>query len=133
MVGTQFIAAVENTGQTEFLEFMLLGADLTSGQTFTIYDNTLGAGWVITKWSEGSYQFTVNSSKQYVVSATGKYDIYLKFYGPGNDEIYVAKQETTGCENINGVDMELRKVIENGNMYIYFNGRKYNVQGKLVY
>ena len=133
MVGTQFIAAVENTGQTEFLEFMLLGADLTSGQTFTIYDNTLGAGWVITKWSEGSYQFTVNSSNQYVVSATGKYDIYLKFYGPGNDEIYVAKQETTGCENINGVDMELRKVIENGNMYIYFNGRKYNVQGKLVY
>ena len=38
----------------------------------------------------------------------------------------------TGCENVYGTDVELRKVIENGVLFIYRDGKVYNVQGQLV-
>ena len=44
----------------------------------------------------------------------------------------IAYPKATGCENVYGTDVELRKVIENGVLFIYRDGKVYNVQGQLV-
>ena len=132
--GTDFIEATVNPENDQ--ELMALNVALTSGQKFVLYDNVNKAGWVIPNWNEGSYQFAIvkdGENDVYSVTESGVYDFYVHAeYEISKSYIYVAKQTGAGCENIYGNGTELRKVIENGVMYIYRDGKKYSVQGLLV-
>ena len=128
----EFVKATYNEEQTGWKEYKLLDQKLLKDQTFVLYDNTINGGWVVDKWAEGSYVFTITDEK-YVVTEDGLYDIYIKFLGYGDDELFVSRKDIpSGCENIYG-DVEMLKVIENGTMYIYREGKKYTVQGYLVH
>lgn len=85
--------AKHNVNQTEWLEYMLRGVELTAGQKLQIRNNCPGgADWVITKFSDTSFEFEIQDGK-YVVAESGKYDFYFKFIYE-NDEIFVAKEGT---------------------------------------
>jgi hypothetical protein len=129
--GTTFVAGDDNSAVAGYLEFIVNDVTLTAGQNFILYDNTIGGGWTTSLFDAGSYEFTITDGK-YVVSETAKYTIVMKLYGAGSDKLYVTKQAATDIDNLLNA-VEPVKVIENGAMYIYINGRKYNVQGKLVY
>ena len=126
-----FVKATYNAAQLEWKEFFIADQELLKGQTFVLFDNTLNNGWVVDKWSEGSYIFSIADEK-YVVSEDGLYSIYIKMLGFGNDELYVSRKDLpSDIENVDGA-LELRKVLENGTLYIYHDGKKYSVQGYLV-
>ena len=82
--------AKHNVNQTEWLEYMLRGVELTAGQKLQIKNNCNGDVWVITKFANTSHTFAIESSK-YVVDKTGNYDFYIKLIS-GNDEIYISKE-----------------------------------------
>lgn len=85
--------AKHNVNQTEWLEYMLRGVELTAGQKLQIRNNCPGgADWVITKFSDASFEFEIQDGK-YVVAESGKYDFYFKFIYE-NDEIFVSKEGT---------------------------------------
>lgn len=85
--------AKHNVNQTEWLEYMLRGVELTAGQKLQIRNNCPGgADWVITKFSDTSFEFKIQDGK-YVVAESGKYDFYFKFIYE-NDEIFVSKEGT---------------------------------------
>ena len=131
--GTTFIGATLNPTPADPSqpELMATNVNLTAGQTFKLYDSVNKQGWVIPNWKSESYQFTITNDV-YEVTETGLYHFYVHAeYEISNSWIYVAKEGGTGCENINGA-VELRKVIENGVMYIYRDGMKYTVQGYIV-
>ena len=132
MIGdATFVKAAYNEAQTEWKEFFIADQQLFKGQTFVLYDNTVKAGWVVDKWSEGSYIFSIADEK-YAVSEDGLYSIYIKMLGFGNDELYVSRKDLpSDIDNVEGA-LELRKVLENGTLYIYRDGKKYSVQGYLV-
>ena len=131
--GNDFVAAWKNPNNP--VELMLTGVSLSNGDSFVLHDDTEHASWVISNYKEGSYQFTIagDDPKHYEVTETGLYDFYVYSTLDGVDNyIYVAKQGSTGCENVYGTEVELRKVIENGVLYIYRDGKVYNIQGQLV-
>ncbi len=83
--------AKHNVNQTEWLEYMLRGVELTAGQKLQIRNNCPGGvDWVITKYANTSYEFPITDGK-YVVNKDGKYDFYFKFIYE-NDEIYISKE-----------------------------------------
>ena len=85
--------AKHNLNQTEWLEYMLRGVELTAGQKLQIRNNCPGgADWVITKFADTSFEFAIQDGK-YVVAESGKYDFYFKFIYQ-NDELYVSKEGT---------------------------------------
>ncbi len=127
--GTTFVGAELNPDDNN--ELMIVDLALTAGQTFVLYDNASKAGWAAAIWKDDtSYKFNIENDA-YVVSETAVYDFYLHIEA-NNDYLYVVKHEEMANENIYGVGSELRKVIENGVMYIYRDGKKYSVQGLLV-
>jgi len=127
--GTTFVEATINPGNDQ--ELMATNVSLTAGQTFVLYDNVNKIGWAAAIWKDDtSYKFQIEN-EAYKVTETGVYDFYLHVE-MGADWLYVSKQGTSGLDNING-NNELRKVIENGVMYIYRDGHKYSVQGLLMY
>lgn len=87
--------AKHNVNQTEWLEYMLRGVDLTAGQKLQICNPCDdSAKWVITKYANTSYELSFEgdgANKKYVISKSGKYDFYFKFIY-GNDEIYISKE-----------------------------------------
>ena len=83
--------AKHNVNQTEWLEYMLRGVELTAGQKLQICNPCDdSAKWVITKYANTSYEFPITDGK-YVVNKDGKYDFYFKFIYE-NDEIYISKE-----------------------------------------
>ena len=101
LIDGEYKAGVKNEAQTEWLEYMLLGVELTEGQFVQIYDKCHEAAWVIEKYASTSYEFAIEDGK-YKVTESGKYDFYLKFIFEA-DEIYIAKEGDTpgpqpGCE-----------------------------------
>ena len=87
--------AKHNVNQTEWLEYMLRGVDLTAGQKLQICNPCDdSAKWVITKYANTSYELSFEgdgANKKYVISKSGKYDFYFKFIYE-NDEIYISKE-----------------------------------------
>ncbi len=83
--------AKHNVNQTEWTEYMLRGVELTAGQKLQICNPCAdSAKWVISKYANTSYTFTIENNK-YVVDKSGKYDFYFKFIYE-NDEIYISKE-----------------------------------------
>ena len=126
--GETFVEAVVNPANEQ--ELMATGVSLVAGQTFVLHDKANNASWTISNFNEGSYIFSIENNA-YVVTETALYDFYV-YPNYDNSYIYVSKQEQTDVDNV--VDGEqLRKVIENGTLYIYRDGKKYSVQGYRVY
>lgn len=98
--GSQVIEATRNTAQTEWLEYMALGVNLSAGQTVEIYDICNEAGWAITNFDEAGCALSVSGNK-YQITEGGSYDFYIKMLGFGNDQIYIAK-DGAGCGNVGG-------------------------------
>ena len=92
LIDGEYRKAKHNVNQTEWLEYMLRGVELTKGQKLEIKNACNGDTWVISKFSDTSFTFEIKDGK-YVVAESGKYDFYFKFIY-GNDEIYVAKEGT---------------------------------------
>ena len=66
--------------------------------TFTMYNNCAKAAWIISNFKENSYKFTTKDEK-YVVTETGKYDLYFTLSIEG-DAIYVSFTRATPTDNI---------------------------------
>ena len=93
--GTTIVEAVRNTQQTDFLEYMATGIALTEGQTVEIYNICAEEAWVIANMDEAGCSLGISDNK-YQISESGSYDFYIKMYGVGNDQIYIAK-DGQGC------------------------------------
>ena len=100
MVGETYTAAEINPTPIEagVVEYMVLNLNLKQGDTFTMYNNCAKAAWVISNFKENSYKFTIEDEK-YVVTETGKYDLYFTLNIEG-DAIYVSFTRTTPTDNI---------------------------------
>lgn len=96
MVGDAYTAAVINPENTA--EYMVLNLNLKQGDTFTMYNNCAKAAWIISNFKENSYKFTTKDEK-YVVTETGKYDLYFTLSIEG-DAIYVSFTRATPTDNI---------------------------------
>ncbi len=126
--GTEKIKGQKNEEQVEFLEYMI-EANLTAGATFQLYDFANDAAWTEANIDEASTPNVTINNDVYTVSATGKYTIYLKMYGPENNQVYIAfTSDPTGLIEImrNAKD---GKFIINGKMIIRRNGALYTIQG----
>ena len=93
--GTTIVEAVRNTQQTDFLEYMATGIVLSAGQTEEVYNIRAEEAWVIANMDEAGCSLTISDNK-YQISESGSYDFYIKMYGIGNDQIYIAK-DGQGC------------------------------------
>ena len=80
-----------------FIEYSVLGVQLTAGQYVKVHSLCADASWVISKYAKTSYEFAVENGA-YKVSETGTYDFYLKFKYEA-DEIYIS---CAGCQETPG-------------------------------
>ena len=69
---------------------------------------------------------TLGAHKAYVVIGSGSgAPKRLRF-------VFEGENSTTGISNVQGDNVQSTKVIENGVLYLMYNGAKYNVQGQIV-
>ncbi|MBQ0154450.1 MAG: hypothetical protein KBS70_06665, partial [Bacteroidales bacterium] len=127
--GTEKIKGQKNEAQVEFLEY-LIEANLTAGATFQLYDFANDAPWTEANIDEASTKnVTINANNLYEVAADGKYTIYLKMFGLGNNQVYIAfTSDPTGLIEIMRNTKD-GKFIINGKMIIRRNGALYTIQG----
>ena len=129
--GTKFVAGEKNEGQTAYLEYTIQ-SNLYENETLVIYDNCNQAGFLATQ-EEGGYWFTLNAAQDaFIVPQDGAYTIYLKMYGPGNNVIYTVNNSGSGLEETLYNDGKLHKVVEDGIIVIYRDGKRYNLQGQAL-
>ena len=101
--------------------------DPASDNTFVIYDNSVfrinQSGTMLR--SERCY-IKINATEPTRASVAP---------APGRRRISLSVQNTnvaTGVENVQGDKVQCTKVIENGVLYLIYDGTKYNVQGQMV-
>lgn len=82
------IVGVLNEGQTEFTEYAVTGVEFVAGDQFQIYDFTNKAGWVEPLDAASTAHVSLGEY-WYVADTAGTYDIYIKMYGPGDNEVFV--------------------------------------------
>ncbi len=87
LVDGEYVAGTKNTAQTEWTEYMITGLQLNEGQLLQVYDTCNQTAWVISKYSDTSYQFPIENGK-YKVAENGTYDFYIKFV-MGDDEMHI--------------------------------------------
>ena len=90
MIDGEYLAGTKNEEPLDpsFIEYKVLGVQLTAGQYVKVHSKCADASWVITKYANTSYEFAIENDA-YKVSETSTYDFYLKFK-MGADEIYVS-------------------------------------------
>ena len=90
LIDGEYLAGTKNEEPLDpsFIEYKVLGVQLTAGQLVKVHSKCTEASWVITKYANTSYEFAVEDGA-YKVSETSTYDFYLKFK-MGADEIYVS-------------------------------------------
>lgn len=126
--GETYIAGVKDDSK-EHAEYKI-EANLNADQTFVIYNYCAEESFMANQ-EEGGYWFhyTNDNHDAFKAPATGKYTIYLKMYGPGNNWIWTSYETATGMSGT-AIKADVRKVVENGTVVIYRNGVRYNLQGK---
>ena len=129
--GEKYIAGEYNAEQTGWLEYMI-NATLNEGQTFVFYDNCAKAGFLAGQDNdEGNYKFNYTEGETaFVVPQDGKFTIYLKMYGPGNNWIWTNREDIPSGIESAALKADVRKAVENGVVVIYRNGIRYNLQGQ---
>lgn len=109
------VKGTKNEEQKDWLEYMI-EAELEANTTFQLYDFANAAPWTESNIDEASTpNVTINANNVYEVSATGKYTIYLKMYGPENNQVYFAYEASTGLDILKGQA-----------------GQRYNIMGQRV-
>ncbi len=118
----------KNEAQVDFLEYMI-EANLTAGATFQLYDFANDATWTEANVDEASTpNVTINASNVYEVLADGHYTIYLKMYGPENNQVYIAYEASTGLREAI-INAPVKKVMVDGILYIVKDNKVYTAQG----
>lgn len=126
--GTEKIKGQKNEAQVEFLEYMI-EANLTAGATFQLYDFANDATWTEANIDEASTpNVTINANNLYEATADGKYTIYLKMYGPENNQVYIAYEASTGLRDAI-INAPVKKVMVDGILYIVKDNKVYTAQG----
>ncbi len=99
------IKGQKNEGQVEFEEYVTV-ANLTAGAIFQLYDFANEVAWTVDNIDEASTpNLTINEDYVYEVTADGKYTIYLKMYGMGNDQVYCGYEEpVSGLNNVKAIE-----------------------------
>lgn len=126
--GTKKIKGQKNEAQVDFLEYMI-EANLTAGATFQLYDFANDATWTEANIDEASTpNVTINANNLYEATADGKYTIYLKMYGPENNQVYIAYEASTGLRDAI-INAPVKKVMVGGIFYIVKDNKVYTAQG----
>ncbi|MBQ0137273.1 MAG: hypothetical protein KBS40_04670 [Bacteroidales bacterium] len=114
--------------QVDFLEYMI-EADLTTSTTFQIYDFGNQASWTEANVDETSTtNVIINASNVYEVLADGHYTIYLKMYGPENNQVYIGYTEPTSIREAT-IKAAVKKMVVNGILYIVKDNKAYTAHG----
>ena len=110
------IKGQKNEAQQDFLEYIIV-AELNANATFQLYDFATETAWTETNIDEASTKnLTINTDGVYEVTETGKYTIYLKMYGPENNQVYCGFEgQTTSLDKVKGQ-----------------SGQRYNILGQPV-
>lgn len=92
--GSTYYEGTLNSGALDpsFTEYMALGVPVSEGDQLQLYDKENAAGWVVTLDNASTSAITL-SGKNYVCSATGCYNFYIKLKYEA-DQLYVG--EATG-------------------------------------
>lgn len=118
----------KNEGQIEFLEYMI-ESDLTTGATFQLYDFGNQAAWTEQNIDEASTKnVIINASNVYEVLADGHYTIYLKMYGPENNQVYIGYTEPTSIREAT-IKAAVKKMVVDGIFYIVKDNKAYTAHG----
>lgn len=118
----------KNEGQVEFLEYMI-EADLTTGTMFQLYDFGNKVPWTEANIDEASTpNVTINASGVYEVAADGHYTIYLKMYGPENNQVYIGYTEPTSIREAT-IKAAVKKMVVDGIFYIVKDNKAYTAHG----
>ena len=126
--GSETVKGWKNEGQTEWLEY-LIEADLTAGATFQLYDFGNQAAWTESNLDEASTpNVTINASGVYEVAADGHYTIYLKMYGPENNQVYIGYTEPTSIREAT-INAPVKKMMVDGIFYIVKDNKAYTAYG----
>ena len=122
------IKGEQNKDQTAFLEYVIV-ADLTAGTTFQLYDFGNKAPWTEANMDEASTpNVIINASNVYEVLADGHYTIYLKMYGPENNQVYIGYTEPTSIREAT-IKAAVKKMVVDGIFYIVKDNKAYTVFG----
>ena len=126
------IKGQKNEKQTDFLEYMI-EANLTAEATFQLYDFGNKAAWTETNIDQSSTpNVFINADNVYEVTSNGKYTIYLKMYGPENNQVYIAYDGTDTALEAIMLNGGMKKFMLDGQMHILRNNHLYNAAGNLL-
>ena len=118
----------KNEHQVDFLEYMI-ESDLTTGTTFQLYDFGNQASWTEANVDEASTtNVIINVDNVYEVLADGHYTIYLKMYGPENNQVYIGYTEPTSIREAT-IKAAVKKMVVDGIFYIVKDNKAYTVFG----
>ena len=87
--GSTYYEGTLNSGALDpnFTEYMALGVPVSDGDRLQLYDKENTAGWVVTLDNASTTAITL-SGENYVCSASGCYDFYIKLK-IGADQLYI--------------------------------------------
>ncbi|MBQ0137119.1 MAG: hypothetical protein KBS40_03870, partial [Bacteroidales bacterium] len=130
--GTEKIKGQKNEKQIEFVEYITV-ANLTAGATFQLYDFGNKVPWTETNIDQASTpNVIINTDNVYEVTSDGKYTIYLKMYGPEDNQVYIAYDGTGTALEAIMLNGGLKKFMLDGQMYILRNNHLFNAAGNLL-
>jgi len=125
--GENFIPGALNEGQQQYREYAIT-ADLQAGDQFVLYEYCTESPFMAAQ-EEGGWWFDIVEN-HFVANASANYTIYLKIYGYDNNVIFTVNNTASGLQETLYNDGQLHKVVENGVIVIYRNGKRYNLQGQ---
>ena len=125
--GENFIPGALNEGQQQYREYAIT-ADLQAGDQFVLYEYCTESPFMASQ-EEGGWWFDIVEN-HFVANASANFTIYLKIYGYDNNVIFTVNNTASGLQETMLNDGQLHKVVENGIIVIYRNGKRYNLQGQ---
>ena len=127
--GTKYISGARDWSKTDHMEYKIV-ADLDKDQVVEFQNYCTKEKLATITQEEGSYWFT-NNSGVLSAPAKGTYTVYLKMYGIDNNSLWTefVADSSTGIEGVQNTEYRVQKTIENGQLIIIREGKKYNAQG----
>ena len=128
--GETFIPGEPSDGQVDYRQFDIR-ADLQAGDQFVLYEYCTESPFMASQ-EEGGWWFDIVEN-HFVANASASFTIYLKIYGYDNNVIYTVNNDSgSGLEETLYNDGKLHKVVEDGIIVIYRDGKRYNLQGQAL-